>query len=40
MTAVVELLPMCSGSEFVAKAVQAWITVVEARTACIAPGSP
>jgi transposase InsO family protein len=28
------------GPEFVARAVQAWITAVGAKTACIAPGSP
>ena len=33
-------LPMCYGPEFVAKAVQAWITAVGAKTAYIAPGSP
>ena len=31
---------MCYGPEFVAKAVQAWITAVGAKTAYIAPGSP
>jgi transposase InsO family protein len=29
-----------NGPEFVAKAVQEWITAVGAKTACIAPGSP
>ncbi len=33
-------LLMCYGPEFVAKAVQAWITAVGAKTAYIAPGSP
>ena len=32
--------PTCYGPEFVAKAVQKWITAVGARTAYIAPGSP
>jgi putative transposase len=31
---------MCYGAEFVAKAVQEWITAVGARTADIEPGSP
>jgi len=31
---------MCYGSEFVAKAVQGWISAVGAKTAYIAPGSP
>ena len=31
---------MCYGSEFVAKAVRAWITAVGAKTAYIEPGSP
>jgi putative transposase len=31
---------MCYGPEFVAKAVQGWITAVGAKTAYIAPGSP
>jgi transposase InsO family protein len=31
---------MCYGPEFVAKAVQQWITSVGAKTAYIAPGSP
>ena len=31
---------MCYGPEFVAKAVQAWIGAVGAKTAYIAPGSP
>ena len=31
---------MCYGPEFVAKAVQAWIAAVGAKTAYIAPGSP
>ena len=31
---------MCYGSEFVAKAVRAWITGVGAKTAYIEPGSP
>ena len=31
---------MCYGPEFVAKAVQEWISAVGAKTAYIAPGSP
>ena len=34
------LFPMCYGPEFVAKAVQGWITGIGARTAYIGPGSP
>jgi transposase InsO family protein len=32
--------PICYGPEFIAQAVQDWITAVGAKTACITPGSP
>ena len=40
MASVPLSFPMCYGPEFVAQAVQDWITAVGAKTAYIEPGSP